>query len=128
VSDLERILQAMDDLELRVGVDVVRTLPQLVRASDWKVTAVVVDDELIGVEAGDTTARMFGIAFDLGTTTGRRDAARPLDGHARRRALDPQPPAALRRRRDPPHLGDDDGSDRAAQAAGSRPGDARGSS
>ena len=59
----------MDDLELRVGVDVVRTLPKLVRASDWKVTAVVVDDELIGVEAGDTTARMFGIAFDLGTTT-----------------------------------------------------------
>jgi uncharacterized 2Fe-2S/4Fe-4S cluster protein (DUF4445 family) len=68
-SDLERILAAMDDLELRVGVDVVRTLPQLVRASDWKVTAVVVDDELIGVEAGDTTGRMFGIAFDLGTTT-----------------------------------------------------------
>src|SRR4029077_16173134 len=31
--------------------------------------AVVVDDELIGVEAGDTTGRMFGIAFDLGTTT-----------------------------------------------------------
>jgi uncharacterized 2Fe-2S/4Fe-4S cluster protein (DUF4445 family) len=68
-SDLERILAAMDDLELRVGVDVVRTLPQLVRASDWKVTAVVVDDELIAVEAGDTTERMFGIAFDLGTTT-----------------------------------------------------------
>ena len=69
VSDLERILAAMDDLELRFGVDVVRTLPQLVRASDWKVTAVVVDDELIGVEADDTTGRMFGIAFDLGTTT-----------------------------------------------------------
>ena len=68
-SDLERIFAAMDDLELRVGVDVVRTLPQLVRASDWKVTAVVVDDELIGVEAGDTTGRIFGIAFDLGTTT-----------------------------------------------------------
>jgi len=69
VSDLERILQAMDDLELRVGVDVVRTLPQLVRKADWKVTAVVVDDELIGVEPGDTSERMYGIAFDLGTTT-----------------------------------------------------------
>ena len=68
-SDLERILAAMDDLELRVGVDVVRTLPQLVRAAEWRLTAVVVDDELVGVEAGDTTARMFGIAFDLGTTT-----------------------------------------------------------
>ncbi len=68
-SDLERILAAMDDLELRVGVDVVRTLPKLVRECEWKLTAVVVDDELVGVEAGDTTARMFGIAFDLGTTT-----------------------------------------------------------
>ena len=29
----------------------------------------VVDDVLIAVEPGDTTARRFGIAFDLGTTT-----------------------------------------------------------
>src|SRR6185437_14297843 len=36
---------------------------------DYKVTAVVVDDVLIAVEPGDTTARRFGIAFDLGTTT-----------------------------------------------------------
>jgi uncharacterized 2Fe-2S/4Fe-4S cluster protein (DUF4445 family) len=33
------------------------------------VTAVIVDDVLIDVEEGDTTERMFGIAFDLGTTT-----------------------------------------------------------
>jgi uncharacterized 2Fe-2S/4Fe-4S cluster protein (DUF4445 family) len=33
------------------------------------VTAVVVDDLLIGVEPGDTTGRLHGIAFDLGTTT-----------------------------------------------------------
>jgi uncharacterized 2Fe-2S/4Fe-4S cluster protein (DUF4445 family) len=33
------------------------------------VTAVLVDDVLIDVEPGDTTERMFGIAFDLGTTT-----------------------------------------------------------
>ena len=47
-----------------------RTLPQLVRASDWKVTAVVVDDLLIDVEPGDTTgAHASAIAFDLGTTT-----------------------------------------------------------
>ena len=32
-------------------------------------TAVIVDDVLIGVEPGDTTARLFAIAFDLGTTT-----------------------------------------------------------
>ncbi len=37
--------------------------------SDYKVTAVVVDDVLIDVEPGDTTQRIFGVAFDLGTTT-----------------------------------------------------------
>jgi uncharacterized 2Fe-2S/4Fe-4S cluster protein (DUF4445 family) len=41
----------------------------VLRAADYKVTAVVVDDVLIGVEPGDTTGRRFGIAFDLGTTT-----------------------------------------------------------
>ena len=125
VSDLERILAAMDDLELRVGVDVVRTLPQLVRASDWKVTAVVVDDELIGVEAGDTTGAHVRHRVRPRHDDGRRDAARSLDRDARRRALDPQPPAALRRRRHPPHLRHDDGSDGAAEAAGARAGDAR---
>ncbi len=106
----------MDDLELRVGVDVVRTLPQLVRESDWKVTAVVVDDELIGVEAGDTTGAHVRHRVRPRHDHRRRDAARPLDRHAGRGALDPQPPAALRRRRHPPHLGHDDGSDRAARS------------
>ncbi len=46
-----------------------RTLGRVLRAADYKVTAVVVDDVLIGVEPGDTSARRFGIAFDLGTTT-----------------------------------------------------------
>src|ERR671926_189706 len=47
VSDLERVLAAMDDLELRASLD----------------------DVLIDVEPGDTTARQHAIAFDLGTTT-----------------------------------------------------------
>ena len=37
--------------------------------SDFKVTAVIVDDLLIDVEPGDTTERRHAIAFDLGTTT-----------------------------------------------------------
>ena len=46
-----------------------RTLGRVLRAADYKVTAVIVDDVLIDVEPGDTSARRFGIAFDLGTTT-----------------------------------------------------------
>ena len=68
-SDLERLLDAMDDVEPRVPLDVVRGLGRTLRASDWKVTAVLADDLLIAVEPGDTSPRRHAIAFDLGTTT-----------------------------------------------------------
>jgi uncharacterized 2Fe-2S/4Fe-4S cluster protein (DUF4445 family) len=68
-SDLERVLAQLDDLEPRAELSVLKTLGQTLRAADYKVTAVVVDDVLIAVEPGDTTGRRFGIAFDLGTTT-----------------------------------------------------------
>jgi uncharacterized 2Fe-2S/4Fe-4S cluster protein (DUF4445 family) len=67
--DLDRVLAAMDDLELRVPLDLLRGLGRTLRESDWKVTAVVCDDLLLEVEPGDTTSRRFAIAFDLGTTT-----------------------------------------------------------
>jgi uncharacterized 2Fe-2S/4Fe-4S cluster protein (DUF4445 family) len=68
-SDLERLLASLDDLELRAELPVLRALGGVLRASDYRVTAVVVDDVLVDVEPGDTTGRLFGIAFDLGTTT-----------------------------------------------------------
>jgi uncharacterized 2Fe-2S/4Fe-4S cluster protein (DUF4445 family) len=68
-SDLERLLAAMDDLELRVPLDIVRELGGTLRRADWKVTAVVADDVLIDVEEGDTSGSRHAIAFDLGTTT-----------------------------------------------------------
>ena len=39
-SDLERLLAAIDDLELRVPLDIVRELGGTLRRADWKVTAV----------------------------------------------------------------------------------------
>jgi len=68
-SDLERVLGALDDLEPRADLAVLRTLGRTLRGADYKVTAVVVDEVLIDVQPGDTTAAMYGIAFDLGTTT-----------------------------------------------------------
>jgi len=68
-SDLERVLAQLDDLEPRAELSVLKTLGRTLRAADYKVTAVVVDDVLIDVEPGDTTQRRFGLAFDLGTTT-----------------------------------------------------------
>ncbi len=68
-SDLERLLDAMDDVEPRVPLELMRTLGHTLRESDWKVTGVLADDLLIDVEPGDTSGRRHAIAFDLGTTT-----------------------------------------------------------
>jgi uncharacterized 2Fe-2S/4Fe-4S cluster protein (DUF4445 family) len=68
-TDIERVLGALDDLELRVDLAVVRSIGAVLRAADYKVTAVIVDDVLIDVQPGDTTARLYAVAFDLGTTT-----------------------------------------------------------
>ena len=68
-TDLQRVLDAIDDLELTPDLHVLRRLPKVLRQADYKVTAVVVDDALIDVEPGDTTDRRYAIAFDLGTTT-----------------------------------------------------------
>jgi len=68
-TDLERLLDKLDDLEPRVDLGVLRDLGRVLRAADYRVTAVVVDDVLIDVQPGDTTGRLSGIAFDLGTTT-----------------------------------------------------------
>ncbi len=59
----------MSDLELEVDLAAVIDLGKTLRAANFKVTAVICDETLIAVEPGDTTARRFAIAFDLGTTT-----------------------------------------------------------
>jgi uncharacterized 2Fe-2S/4Fe-4S cluster protein (DUF4445 family) len=68
-SDIERILDGVDDLELRPDLHALRVAGRALRAADFKVTAVIVDEVLIDVQPGDTSGRLFGIAFDLGTTT-----------------------------------------------------------
>jgi uncharacterized 2Fe-2S/4Fe-4S cluster protein (DUF4445 family) len=68
-SDLQRLLDAIDDLEPRASLEVLRELGPALRRNAFDVTAVIVDEELIDVEAGDTTDRRHAIAFDIGTTT-----------------------------------------------------------
>lgn len=70
-SDLARVLRVLDDegYELRSSPPVWRSLPKLLRANDFRVTAVIIGDELVAVEPGDTRARSYGLAVDIGTTT-----------------------------------------------------------
>ncbi len=66
-SDLDRVRAAVGPFQAHIAA--VRELPGALRTGGFKVTAVLVDDELIAVEAGDTTTECFGIAFDIGSTT-----------------------------------------------------------
>ncbi|MBM6405188.1 DUF4445 domain-containing protein [Phycicoccus sp. CSK15P-2] len=68
-TDLARLRDAVDDLTLEPDLHALRRLPTVLRQSDFKVTAVVVDEALVDVEPGDTTGRRHAIAYDLGTTT-----------------------------------------------------------
>jgi uncharacterized 2Fe-2S/4Fe-4S cluster protein (DUF4445 family) len=68
-SDLQRVFDAVDDLELHAPIELLRTLGTTLRRNHFDVTAVICDDELIDIEPGDTSARRFAIAYDLGTTT-----------------------------------------------------------
>ena len=68
-TDVVRILDAIDDLELTADLHAIRRAASVLRGADYKVTAVVIDETLVDVEPGDTTARRFAIAYDLGTTT-----------------------------------------------------------
>ncbi len=68
-SDLQRVLDALEDLEPHASIEMLRSLGGVLRSAGFDVTAVVCDQELIDLEPGDTTTRRFAIAFDLGTTT-----------------------------------------------------------
>ena len=68
-------LQRVRDLLEGEGIEVTcepAVLPSLAEAfadEPSTITATVVGDHLVEVEAGDTSGRMFGVSFDLGTTT-----------------------------------------------------------
>ncbi len=67
-ADLERLLQ-----ELPTGLQsshrLLRGLPQKLRREKFSVTAVCGAERLIAVEPGHTAAHLYGMAFDIGTTT-----------------------------------------------------------
>ena len=77
LADLERLEQglagAIGSTEFRMGLKVMRRLPEVVRKHGWKVTTTTahrgVLTEIVDVEGGDATRRNLCIAADVGTTT-----------------------------------------------------------
>ncbi|TME39969.1 MAG: DUF4445 domain-containing protein [Chloroflexi bacterium] len=70
-SDVARLRDALTEEghDMVAGVAVLRTLPPVFREAGFRVTAVLAGEQLVAVEAGDTTAECYGVAFDVGTTT-----------------------------------------------------------
>jgi len=69
-SDIERIRDAIrpDDFN-DISIATLRILSPALRRNEFKGTIVVADHELIDFEPGDTTAKCYGVAVDIGTTT-----------------------------------------------------------
>jgi uncharacterized 2Fe-2S/4Fe-4S cluster protein (DUF4445 family) len=70
-ADLARIHAALDKegYDVHSNLTLWRTLPNILRGSNFEITAVIVGDELIAIEPGDTRASSYGLAVDIGTTT-----------------------------------------------------------
>lgn len=70
-SDLEAILELAEKSvgEVKVSYPLLRTIPQVLGDLNSGLTGVVVGEELIRLEGGDTTEESYGVALDLGTTS-----------------------------------------------------------
>jgi len=74
-SDWQRIKEGLllkgikNTYTLKVNIEILKKMPDLIREADFKITAIICDDEIIDIESGNTTKKSYGIAFDIGTTT-----------------------------------------------------------
>ncbi|MBU1428761.1 DUF4445 domain-containing protein [bacterium] len=74
-SDWERIKDGLslkkieNILNLKVPIEILKKIPDLLRKSDFKITITLQNNEIIDIESGNTAKNSYGIAFDIGTTT-----------------------------------------------------------
>lgn len=77
LSDLDRLIRELqrekDIPVIQIGLSPLRQFPELLRKHNWQVTSTLGQRggtvEVVQVEGGDTTARNYGVAVDVGTTT-----------------------------------------------------------
>ena len=74
-SDWQRIkdrlsLSEVENISnLKISIETLRKMPNLIRKANFKVTVTILNNEIIDIENGETTNNSYGIAFDIGTTT-----------------------------------------------------------
>jgi len=55
--------------DLRASISVLRQIPVIIREANHSITLVTNGNEVLGIEPQDTSGKMLGMAFDIGTTT-----------------------------------------------------------
>jgi len=69
-SDLEEILGCLPaGTNRHLALDVLRKVPGALRKEKGQLTVTTFGDEVLDIEAGDTSAHRYGMAFDIGTTS-----------------------------------------------------------
>jgi uncharacterized 2Fe-2S/4Fe-4S cluster protein (DUF4445 family) len=76
ISDLERLYRQLAKIKVpisQISLSNIKRLGELLRDSDWKVTATLAKKdgvtEIVHLESADTSGKNFGMCFDIGTTT-----------------------------------------------------------
>ena len=73
-SDWRRLKESLvkhgyKESKLESTVSILRQVPNILRAANNRITAVMYESKVAGIEPQDTTKTMLGMAFDIGTTT-----------------------------------------------------------
>lgn len=72
-GDRERLLAALgnssEGAEYKIPLRVMVDLPEVLRKGDHKVTVTRWRNHIVALDGGDTTHELYGLAFDIGTTT-----------------------------------------------------------
>jgi len=72
-GDLDRIVDALSAVTGKsygnASLYVLGKVPDVLREDEFALTATVSEDEILDIEAGDTTKRFYGVAVDIGTTS-----------------------------------------------------------
>lgn len=69
-SDTEEVLSTLPEGTSRqIPIEVVRKIPAAIRQQKGEMTVTTFDGRIIDVEVGDTSTQVYGMAFDIGTTS-----------------------------------------------------------
>lgn len=72
-GDWDRVVDTLSTLTGKsyniASLHVLGKVPDILRAEKYALTATVSEGEILDIEAGDTTKRLYGVAIDIGTTS-----------------------------------------------------------